>query len=157
MTKISKSRILKIIIENDIDLHIFGNGWDMHPWFKKYANGSIKNGNELNQLYNASKINLNPAPGMLFHPKFCEVTGGGNFCLTLDYGKNDCLPMINYFHDSSLITWSNEENLAERLRHFLKNSEEREQMAHFLQDEVLNKFSSKQAAERIFKELSENI
>jgi len=155
MVKVIKSRILKIIIENNFDIHLFGNGWDLHPWFKEYANGPIKNGTELNQLQNESRINLNLNIGMLSHPKFFEVTGGGNFCLSLDFGNNNYLSEMT-FHDNSLVAWFNEKNLVEKLRYFLENPEERKQMAHLLQTEVLNKFSSEKTAERILKEFSDN-
>lgn len=157
LLKIMKSRILKILLDNNINLHLFGNGWEMHPWFKKHANRPIQNGDELNQLQNASKINLNLNIGMLFHPKFSEVTGAGNFCLNLDFGKEEYPSMMTYFPDSSSVVWFNEDDLVEKLRYFLENNEEREQMASLLQDEVMTKFSSKVLAERLLREISENM
>jgi len=39
-------------------LHIWGNGWDKHPRFARYARGATRNGHELRCVYQASSINL---------------------------------------------------------------------------------------------------
>ncbi|MBA3010387.1 MAG: hypothetical protein FP812_09115 [Desulfobacula sp.] len=152
--KIIKSRVLKKVIDMGFDLHLFGNGWELHPWFKHHTKGPIKNGEALNRLYNETKINLNLNPGMLLHPKFSEVIGGGNFCLTLDLGQDICLPVENYFHNYASIALFNEEDLGDKLSYFLNNPEERRKNVHLFFTDVLEKFSSRSGAKGILLEIA---
>ena len=73
--------VLEWAVETDIHLHLYGQGWEHHPQFSKYACGSIAHGELLNTVYQAADFNLhlNITQGM--HQRVWEIlTCGATPC-----------------------------------------------------------------------------
>lgn len=62
-------------------LRIYGNGWEQHPVFAKYACGVAANGNELRAIYQASRINLQIMGGGCIHQRLLDGLLSGGFFL----------------------------------------------------------------------------
>jgi hypothetical protein len=62
-------------------LHLYGNGWESHPRFAKYARGVAKNGRELRAIYQASKINLQITFYGAIHQRLLDGLAAGGFFL----------------------------------------------------------------------------
>jgi len=71
-------------------LHIYGNGWERHSWFAKYARGVAANGDELRAIYQASRINLQIIGGGCMHQRLLDGLLAGGFFL-IRYSPFDVL------------------------------------------------------------------
>jgi len=92
--------------ELEIDLRLYGDGWERHPRFGKYARGPLAHGQELSLAYQAARINLhlNATPGM--HQRLWEIAASGGLPLTraqnrpTDSGfnvkRNDCMAIDRF-------------------------------------------------------------
>jgi hypothetical protein len=63
-------------------LRIYGNGWDQHARFVKYAAGTARQGEELRAIYLASKINLQIIETGFLHSRALDGMAAGGFFLT---------------------------------------------------------------------------
>lgn len=62
-------------------LFLYGNGWEGHPRFAKYARGFAKNGQELRAIYQASAINLQIIGTGAVHQRLLDGLAAGGFFL----------------------------------------------------------------------------
>lgn len=63
------------------DMHLYGQGWERHPRFAKYARGPLAHGPELNIAYQAAAhcLHLNITQGM--HQRIHEIMASGGHLL----------------------------------------------------------------------------
>ncbi|MGC4032097.1 MAG: hypothetical protein QM754_10255 [Tepidisphaeraceae bacterium] len=72
-----------------LSLEIYGNGWDKHPAFAKYARGNIEYGSPLEDLTRSAGINLILEPFMcMAHQRLLDALAAGGFCLVRDNPAN---------------------------------------------------------------------
>ncbi len=151
---VARIKPLKHLIDHGINLRVFGNGWDKHPWFKHMAMGPVNNGPDLNRLINETKINLNINPAMSFHNKVAEVTGASAFFLTRNIGEYDLLPIDMFFKQGEeVILFENEKDLLEKVIYYLDHEEERKEIAHRAHLKALKEFTFDAAAKRILRDV----
>ena len=62
-------------------LHLYGNGWDAHPRFGRFARGFAHNGPELRAIYQASTINLQIIGTGAVHQRLLDGLAAGGFFL----------------------------------------------------------------------------
>lgn len=62
-------------------LHLYGNGWEKHPRFGRYARGFARNGPELRAIYQASTINLQITSYGAVHQRMLDGLAAGGFFL----------------------------------------------------------------------------
>ena len=62
-------------------LHLYGNGWDAHPRFGRYARGFARNGPELRAICQASTINLQIIGTGAIHQRLLDGLAAGGFFL----------------------------------------------------------------------------
>ncbi|UCC30834.1 MAG: hypothetical protein JSU86_00875 [Phycisphaerales bacterium] len=62
-------------------LHLYGNGWDAHPHFGRFARGFAHNGPELRAIYQASTINLQIIGTGAVHQRLLDGLAAGGFFL----------------------------------------------------------------------------
>lgn len=69
--------VIEWAMQLGVDLHLYGLGWERHPVFKKFAQGSVRHGAELNLAYQAAGANLhlNIMQGM--HQRLWEIDAAG--------------------------------------------------------------------------------
>jgi len=63
------------------NLALWGNGWQDHPRFARYARGPSRNGEELRRIYQASTINLQLMQMGFFHQRALDGLMAGGFVL----------------------------------------------------------------------------
>ncbi len=80
---------------NGYTLRLYGNGWDQHPRFAKFAAGPAQQGDELRAIYQASKINLQIIETGFLHSRALDGMAAGGFFLTrrTDYDGSDIAPL----------------------------------------------------------------
>jgi hypothetical protein len=67
--------------ELDLNLHLYGKGWEKHPEFSRYAKGIADNQTQLPIIYQASAINLQVTPFGAVHPRLLDGLMAGGFFL----------------------------------------------------------------------------
>lgn len=75
-------------------LALWGNGWEMHPRFAKYARGPSRNGEELRRIYQASTINLQLMQMGFFHQRALDGLMAGGFFLGRRSDADESGPML---------------------------------------------------------------
>jgi hypothetical protein len=65
----------------DIDLCLYGRGWEDHPQLRRYARGVADNQSALSSIYQASRINLHISPHGAVHQRVFEGLAAGGFFL----------------------------------------------------------------------------
>jgi hypothetical protein len=63
-------------------LRLYGNGWETHPRFARYAAGPARQGAEVHAIYQASRINLQLIEGGFLHSRSLDGLASGAFFLT---------------------------------------------------------------------------
>ena len=67
--------------ESGANLHLYGNGWDKHPEFARFARGPADNQDQLPIIYQASAINLQVTPFGAVHQRLLDGLVAGGFFL----------------------------------------------------------------------------
>jgi hypothetical protein len=78
------------LAELDVNLHLYGRGWDEHPRFKRHARGVADNERQLVAIYQASKINLQVTPFGAVHQRLFDGLSAGAFFLLRHCTGDDC-------------------------------------------------------------------
>jgi len=119
---------LEIIADMGVDLKVYGRDWENHPRLSKYACGIAENGEELNNIFNASKIIIHLSPGVTAHPRVFDGMATGGFLL-IQFLKYDMESVENYFEENrDFVFFRNHEDLKEKISYFLNHPEEREKI-----------------------------
>ena len=72
---------LNWLADLDIDLRLYGRGWEQHPTLGRFARGIADNATQLSTIYRASKINLQISPHGAVHQRLLEGVAAGGFFL----------------------------------------------------------------------------
>jgi hypothetical protein len=79
----------------DLDLEIYGTGWDAHPDFASNARGPINYGDELETLTRDAGINLVLEPFVsIAHQRLLDALVAGGFCLVRETPGNAILEAL---------------------------------------------------------------
>ena len=78
------------LAETDVNLHLYGRGWEDHPRFKQYARGVADNERQLSAIYQASRINLQVTPFGAVHQRLFDGLSAGAFFLIRHCTGDDC-------------------------------------------------------------------
>jgi hypothetical protein len=65
----------------DVNLNLWGRGWEDHPRFRRYARGVADNERQLSAIYRASTINLQVTPLGAVHQRLFDGLSAGGFFL----------------------------------------------------------------------------
>lgn len=60
-------------------LHLYGNGWETHGTFSRYAKGTLAHGEELRAAYKSAAVNLHVCLTSLVHQRVLECFLSGGF------------------------------------------------------------------------------
>ena len=76
-----RHQALAWLVDADVDLRLYGRGWENHPQLKRFARGIADNHAELTTIYQASRINLQITPHGVVHQRLFEGVAAGAFFL----------------------------------------------------------------------------
>jgi hypothetical protein len=88
-----RQQALAWLSEMDVNLHLWGRGWDEHPRFKRFARGIADNEKQLGAIYQASSINLQVTPFGAVHQRLFDGLSAGGFFLLRHCTGDDCDPI----------------------------------------------------------------
>ena len=115
----------------EFSLRLYGKGWEKDPWLQEYAAGPAARGEQLNLVYNFSRINLHLHPCATMHPRLVECALAGGFMLVADQtaGK-DWEPARRYFEEGKeAVFFDTAEDLVEKIGYYLAHEPERRRLA----------------------------
>ncbi len=136
------------LLENGINVKAFGNNWEKYSMVQQASGGIIKNGTELNKLFNQSRINLNTSPGTTYHMKAPEVIASKNFMLTCKIPITfDSMPIEYFFEkDKEVILFDDEKDLLAKVVFFLEHPANRRKVSSAAHEKYIKNFSCRASA-----------
>jgi hypothetical protein len=79
--------------ETGVNVHLYGNGWERHPRFARFAKGPADNTTELRKIFGAARISLQATPHGAVHQRLLEGLAAGGFFL-IRYVPGDMIERI---------------------------------------------------------------
>ncbi|MGD8453165.1 MAG: hypothetical protein PVJ57_15210 [Phycisphaerae bacterium] len=85
--------------------HLYGNGWDAHPRYARYARGYLPHGPELGAAFRSAKVNLHSGCNTALHQRVLDGLAAGGFFLVrrhaddLDFAIKSALRAAVYERD----------------------------------------------------------
>jgi hypothetical protein len=76
-----RHQAIRWVAEMDVDLRLYGQGWETHPEFKRFARGVADNLDQLRIIYQATAINLQVTPFGAVHQRLLDGLAAGGFFL----------------------------------------------------------------------------
>jgi len=149
-----RSQFLESLDEAGIELAIYGNGWDRHKRLKHRARGPVDRQEELNYVYNFSRINLNINQAGTMHPRLAECGLAGGFMMVADHPQDkDWGPARPYFAENKeVVFFDTRAELVERCRYYLTHEDEREEIARNMHQRALRERTCRAGARKILEE-----
>ncbi|MFA7289818.1 MAG: glycosyltransferase [Melioribacteraceae bacterium] len=124
-----RKKIFEYLISNGVNLKLYGKGWDKEASLNDCWGGVISY-QEFNKVLNRAKIVLNPSSAstsssIQVKGRTFEIAGSGSFQLTT-HNEN----LQDYFDlRNELITFTDKEDLFQKINYYLNNDSERERIA----------------------------
>ena len=123
-----RAEYIRFLQTNNIDVKVFGSGWDKYPEFNAINGGKVTN-EELLNIINQSKINLSFSKNYVNKPHFksrvFEICACNAFLLTEFFsGYYDF-----YKEGKDIVTFKNKEEMLEKIKIYLNGNKKREQIA----------------------------
>lgn len=150
----SRIEIMRFLIKNNVDLKIFGPGWEAYPEFKDYYLGAIRT-EDMAKVISQSKINLSLSKNAdgLPHLKgrTFEFAACKSFCLVEHFEG-----YLKFFKkNKEIIMVRSEAELLGKIRYYLKHEKEREKIAENAYQKAVKNHSVLNEFMNLFKELME--
>lgn len=151
--KADRAEMIEYLVDNGINFALFGWDWYDHPKLKDVYKGFL-NAEDYNKVINESKINLcftkagyQEESGLYnLKGKLFEVAECKSFQL-VEYFK----PLLKFFEEKKeIITFKTKEELLEKIRYYLKNEREREEIAKRAYKKINKKYNREKDLKRIF-------
>jgi hypothetical protein len=76
-----RHQTLHWLAQMDLNLHLYGKGWENHPQLKRFARGVADNQTQLSAIYQATAINLQVTPYGSAHQRLFDGLAAGGFFL----------------------------------------------------------------------------
>ena len=146
-----RAEILKTLFENGFDIKLYGdNGWkklfSKYPFLEKIFMNKMVGPQELNTIYNSTKIVLNIQHSELksgTNQRTFEIASAGAFQL-VDYQRP-----IGELFNGNIITFNSSSDLVEKAKHYLTHEEERDKLAEKAREIVINNHTYKIRIEKL--------
>lgn len=149
-----RTEILKTLFENGFNIKLYGDsGWkklfSKYPFLEKIFMNKIVEPEELNDIYNSTKIVLNIHSSELksgTNQRTFEIASAGAFQL-VDYQR----PIEELF-EGSIVTFNSLSDLVEKAKYYLTHNKEREEMAERARNVVINKHTYQHRINKLLHE-----
>lgn len=152
---------IKFLMENRVNLKLFGPGWENYPDLKNIYGGFLSSEEYVNVI-NQSKINLNFSKTRLqeknnndTHTKgrVLEINACKSFLLTENFSR-----LEKFFQNKHARTpvFKNKKELLEKINYYLQNEIEREKIAEEFYNEVKKKYLWRNEFLSFFKKVNSN-
>lgn len=115
----------------DMDLRIYGTGWEKAPRFLRNIRGSVPYGDEVCKIFQASKINVNFATFTNNHPRVFDVIASGGFLLTRFTPEDEGPGGIGDLFEigKEIEVFRTKKEMRDKIAYYLAHDKERETIA----------------------------
>jgi len=79
---------LQWLVDLDVDLRLYGRGWDQHPVFARFARPPVNDPEEICAIYGCAKVNLQVGAYSAMHQRLINGCFAGGFFLVRDSSHN---------------------------------------------------------------------
>ncbi|NCO11749.1 hypothetical protein CO038_01100 [Candidatus Pacearchaeota archaeon CG_4_9_14_0_2_um_filter_39_13] len=146
---------MRFLINNGVNLKIFGGRWDNYPEFKDFCRGYISPV-EMAGIINQTKINLglskNKYGKSAFKWRIFEIASCKSFSL-VDYFEG----YFKFFkNNKEIVMVRNDIDLLEKIKYYLKNEKEREKVAGNSYKAAIKRCNILEEFLKMFKKIIEN-
>ncbi len=150
-----RADIIRFLIDNKINLKIFGRGWEIYPEFKDFYIGPLET-EDMIKVINQTRINLTLSKNTLgvihFKGRVFEIPACKSFSLT-DHFKE----YLKFFKkDKEIVMFKNKKDLLKKINYYLKNEKEREKIAENPYKKIIKNHSILVTFKNMFKKVMEN-
>lgn len=145
-------KTMKFLIDNGVNLSLWGRGWLEHPEFQKVYRGEA-DAEEFKKFISQTKINIGFSKNKDGLPHYkarvLEVGALGAFSL-VDYFKG----YTNFFIENKEIAmFKDDSDLLQKIKYYLKNEKERELVAKNAYKKIIAKLDMTQRVKEVFTEI----
>jgi len=146
---------IKHLLNNGIDVKIFGWGWDKYPDLKNVYFGPLDS-EDLVRVANQSKINLSFSKNYFGEPhlkgRVTEIGACKSFILVEHSPR-----FLDLFKDKKeIIMFKDEKDLLKKVKYYLKNEKEREKTTRKMYEKIVNNFDLDKELNDFFEKISNN-
>jgi len=120
---------LEWLVDAGYEPALWGRQWERHPTLGRFAKGIAGNGDELIDIYRASKINLHINQYRIEHPRLLDGLAAGGFFLVR---HTESVGLLNI----SEFSFKTRDELLGQVKRFLGDSEKRKVLVQKQQDVV---------------------
>tara|TARA_Y100000310_G_scaffold221576_1_gene223169 strand:- start:24637 stop:26313 length:1677 start_codon:yes stop_codon:yes gene_type:complete len=147
--------MLRFLVNNKVNLKIFGRGWEIYPEFKDIYFGGLEM-EDMIKIINQTKINLalsrNTLGVLHFKGRVFELPACKSFTL-VDYFKE----YLKYFKkDKEIVMFKNKKDLLKKINYYLKNEKEREKITNNSYKKMRKNHDILITFKKMFKNIMEN-
>ena len=151
-------QFIEELAKEGFDLALYGNGWENNSRLQKFAKGPIARDDNLNNVYNHSKINLSINHAVSMHQRLAECGLAGGFIMVADPGEQDWESARKYYvEDKEAVFFRTKEELVDKVRYYLEHEDERLEIADNMRRRALEERTCLKAAEVILEKFKRNV
>ncbi len=150
MPKHNRYEDIKYLKDNGINIKLYGRNWGKYPEFKDIYFG-IPSHNNFIKIINSSKINLGFTKDYYgkvgYKTRMMEVPACNSFALTEFFEG-----YLNFFkEDKEMVFFRDKEDLLKKVRYYLQNDKEREEIAKRAYKKVIKNYDIKLVLKNFIK------
>jgi glycosyltransferase involved in cell wall biosynthesis len=146
-------QLIKFLKKNKIKIKLFGWNWEKYPEFKDIYGGPLES-EKMIEVLNQSKINL--CFSKLHNSDVSQIKGKvfeGGACKTFVLTEY-CEDYLELFKEGKeIVMFKDKEELLEKVKYYLKNEKQREQIAQAAYSKIIKNYSLDANLKKIFSEI----
>lgn len=145
-----RDNYIQALIDADLPLELYGNGWENHARFAKYAKGPADRETDLNRIYNECAITVHIHHCMSMHQRIVECGLAGGFVIVVshpdDYDWESIHTHLDYFAETGACS------LARDCKHYLDAPTAIPYESDRLHEQCLKNHTTMVAAEQVMNQ-----
>ncbi len=147
-------RFLEALAQSNYQLALFGNNWEQNSKLARFARGPVGRGQELNCVYNQSKINLSINHATSMHQRLVECSLAGGFIMVAGHDRSfdGSFAPDYYTPETELVLFNSVSELLDKTRYYLDHDQQRCDIAQRMRLRSLNNYSTESIAGNILNQ-----
>lgn len=153
--KADRNEVLKYLLDNGINLKVFGWDWHKYPEFKNIYLGPLSQ-EDYAKVINQSKINLSPAKAGYSEEKKHYNMKGRYFEVAIcrAFQLIEKFPtLLKFFNEGEIGMYDSEKDMLDKIKYYLKHEKERESIAERAYKKVIKEYNREKQLTKIFTEI----
>jgi spore maturation protein CgeB len=153
--KADRNEVIRYLLNNGINVTLFGWDWHKFKEFKKIYKGPLDQ-EDYAKIINQTKINLSPSKSGYLEQnnqynlkgRYYEVSLCKSFQLIEKFPA-----LLKFFTEKEIGMYTSQEDMLQKIRYFLSHEKEREMMAKRAYEKTLKKYNREKRLDFIFNQI----